>query len=137
MLSYQKTAYGRWAAVALMLIVGLGAGGAMFGSVQAQSNSRLFPETGKTVKGRLLDYWNRNGGLAQQGYPISEEMQERSDTDGKTYTVQYFERAVFELHPENQAPHVALSVNYMKFRDYGRRVTKVQDIEAELGSWTT
>jgi len=38
---------------------------------------------------------------------------------------------------ENQAPRVALSVNYMKFRDYGRDVTKVQDLEAELGSWTT
>jgi hypothetical protein len=38
---------------------------------------------------------------------------------------------------ENQAPHVALNVNYMKFRDYGRQVTNVQDIEAELGSWTT
>jgi hypothetical protein len=38
---------------------------------------------------------------------------------------------------ENQAPHVALNVNYMKFRDYGRQVTNVQEIEAELGSWTT
>ena len=27
-----------------------------------------------------------------------------SDLDGKSYTVQYFERAVFELHPENQPP---------------------------------
>jgi len=38
---------------------------------------------------------------------------------------------------ENQAPHVALSVNYMKFRDYGRAVANVQDLEAKLGSWTT
>ena len=30
--------------------------------------------------------------------------QETSDLDGKTYTVQYFERAVFEFHPENAAP---------------------------------
>ena len=37
---------------------------------------------------------------------------------------------------ENQAPHVALSVNYMKFRDYGGPAAAVQDIEAELGSWT-
>jgi hypothetical protein len=70
----------------------------------AQGISRTFPETGKTVKGRFLEYWNQNGGLPQQGYPISEEMQETSDTDGKTYTVQYFERAVFEHHPDQPQP---------------------------------
>lgn len=63
-------------------------------------DSRTFPETGHTVKGLFLNYWNIHGGLAQQGYPISEELQEVSDTDGKTYTVQYFQRAVFERHPE-------------------------------------
>jgi plastocyanin len=77
-------------------------------SSNAQAGSRAFPETGKTVKGRFLEYWTSNGGLAQQGYPISEEMQEKSDTDGKTYKVQYFERSVFELHPENKAPHDVL-----------------------------
>ncbi len=71
----------------------------------AQSTSRTFPETGKTVSGAFLDYWNAHGGLAQQGFPISDQIQERSDTDGKTYTVQYFERAVFEAHPENQPPY--------------------------------
>jgi hypothetical protein len=75
---------------------------------QAQADSRTFTETGKTVKGRFLTYWNEHGALAQQGYPISNEMQEKSDTDGKTYTVQYFERAVFELHPENKAPNDVL-----------------------------
>jgi hypothetical protein len=73
-----------------------------------QPDSRWFPETGKTVTGRFLAYWSGNGGLAQQGFPISSEMQERSDTDGKTYTVQYFERAVFELHPENRPPYDVL-----------------------------
>src|SRR5688500_15692733 len=68
-----------------------------------QGDSQLFPETGKTVKGRFLEYWSAHGGLAQQGYPISEEMQEVSETDGKSYTVQYFERAVFEYHPEERA----------------------------------
>src|SRR5689334_20916189 len=75
---------------------------------RAQTGSRTFPETGHTVRGRFLDYWNTHGGLAQQGYPISEEMQEKSDTDGKVYTVQYFERAVFEYHPENQPPYDVL-----------------------------
>src|SRR3954451_21989965 len=78
------------------------------GRVQAQGTSHTFPETGHTVSGRFLDYWTNHGGLAQQGYPISEPMQETSDTDGKTYTVQYFERAVFEMHPENQPPNDVL-----------------------------
>src|SRR5688500_17198124 len=80
------------------------------GSVQSttQEQQRTFQETGKTVRGKFLAYWESHGGLAQQGFPISEEMEERSDTDGKTYTVQYFERAVFELHSENRPPHDVL-----------------------------
>src|SRR5690349_20971708 len=70
----------------------------------ARGTSRSFPETGHTVTGRFLDHWTTHGGLAQQGYPISEPMQEQSATHGKNYTVQYFEREVFEAHPENQAP---------------------------------
>lgn len=78
---------------------------------RAQGSStgpRLFPETGKTVGGAFLAYWNAHGGVAQQGYPISGEMQEVSDTDGKSYTVQYFERAAFELHPALQPPNNVL-----------------------------
>src|SRR5438477_4016080 len=74
-------------------------------SVSHAADSRFFPATGHTVQGLFLAYWNTHGGLPQQGYPISEEMQERSDTDGKVYTTQYFERAVFEAHPENQPPY--------------------------------
>src|SRR5688572_20986245 len=82
----------------------------IYTATKAQTNggSRLFPETGKTVRGRFLEYWNSNGGLPQQGLPLSEEFTERSDTDGKLYTVQYFERAVFEAHPELARPYDVL-----------------------------
>ena len=70
----------------------------------AQGGCRTFQETGKTVCGKFLVYWDTHGGLAQQGYPISNPFKEKSDLDGKTYTVQYFERAVFEEHPEKQPP---------------------------------
>ena len=73
-----------------------------------QANCQAFPETGKRVCGRFLTYWQQHGGLPQQGFPISNEFQEKSDIDGKTYTVQYFERAVFELHPENATPNDVL-----------------------------
>jgi hypothetical protein len=69
-----------------------------------QGNSRTFPETGQTIAGDFLKYWNEHGALAQQGYPISPEMQELSEIDGKSYTVQYFERAKFEKHPEQSNP---------------------------------
>jgi len=78
------------------------------GISQAQTNSQTFPQTGKTVSGKFLTYWQSHGGLNQQGYPISGEMQEKSATDGKNYTVQYFERAVFESHPEKAAPYDVL-----------------------------
>jgi hypothetical protein len=74
----------------------------------AQGGCRTFPETGKTVCGRFLQYWQQNGGLAQQGFPISNEFVEVSDLNGKPYTVQYFERAVFEKHPENAPPYDVL-----------------------------
>lgn len=72
------------------------------------AGSALFPPTGKRVGGAFLDYWHSHGGVAQQGYPISEEFSEVSPVDGRRYTVQYFERVVFEFHPENKAPYNVL-----------------------------
>ncbi len=62
---------------------------------------RYFPAVGHTLRGVFRTYWEQHGGLAQFGYPLTEEFQERSPTDGKRYTVQYFERNRFEAHPEN------------------------------------
>ena len=73
-----------------------------------QGNCQMFKETGKAVCGRFLQYWQANGGLAQQGYPLSEEFSEVSELNGRTYMVQYFERAVFERHPENRPPYDVL-----------------------------
>jgi hypothetical protein len=67
---------------------------------QSEPGHRYFPETGHSLHNAFLGYWERHGGLPQFGYPISEELRERSLTDGKEYTVQYFERARFEYHPE-------------------------------------
>lgn len=91
------------------MMIALAGGFALSGAVvQAQGNCQTFKETGKTVCGKFLTYWNEHGGLRQQGYPISNEFQEVSEIDGKEYTVQYFERAVFELHPENKPPYDVL-----------------------------
>ena len=74
------------------------------GPVQDCKCGRYFPETGHVVAGRFLTYWEANGGLAQFGYPLTELITATLD-DGKVYQVQYFERARFELHPENPAPY--------------------------------
>ncbi len=66
--------------------------------------SQTFPETGHTVTGLFLDYWNNHGGLAQQGYPITEAYFETNDADGNQYVTQYFQRARFEYHPEQSDP---------------------------------
>ncbi len=102
---------------------------ASYGQVNAQSDCSTFQATGRTVCGTFLQYWDSHGGLAQQGYPISGQLQEGSDTDGKTYTVQYFERDVFEMHPENQPPNdVLLSLlgNFLYSRKYGGNAPRQQ-----------
>jgi hypothetical protein len=78
------------------------------GPAAAQEESRYFPETRHTVRGLFLKYWTEHGGLAQQGYPLTDEFQEQSKLNGQVYTVQYFERAIFEHHPENQPPYDVL-----------------------------
>ncbi|MGN6810375.1 MAG: hypothetical protein ACTHMP_05840 [Thermomicrobiales bacterium] len=75
--------------------------------VAAQPGQRFFLETGHNVPADFAAYWDANGGLAQFGYPLSEVIKETLE-DGKTYDVQYFERARFERHPENQPPYNVL-----------------------------
>jgi hypothetical protein len=91
-------------------------------TTNSQPNSRLFTETGKRVGGVFLDYWTKSGGLAQQGVPISDEFDEVSVLDGKTYKVQYFQRSVFEYHPENQPPYDVLLSQLGTFRHRDRYI---------------
>ncbi|HMA34567.1 MAG TPA: endo-1,3-alpha-glucanase family glycosylhydrolase [Chloroflexia bacterium] len=65
------------------------------------SGGTFFPQTGHAICKQMQGYWQQYGGLAQFGYPIGDPVPEASATDGKSYRVQYFERARFELHPEN------------------------------------
>jgi hypothetical protein len=86
-----------------------------FPTSQPRDGCRFFAETGHNVCGEFLNYWRSNGleidgrpgkteaeSLALFGLPLSDEQTETFD--GKEYTVQWFERARFEFHPENQPP---------------------------------
>lgn len=66
-----------------------------------QPGVQYFPATGHTLRGAFREYWTRYGGLAQFGYPLTEEFTEPVGPDQQQLQVQYFERNRFELHPEN------------------------------------
>jgi hypothetical protein len=87
---------------------------------QQSDGCRYFAETGHSVCGLILQAWRANGvqidknravseaeSLALFGLPIS-GLQTEVLSDGKEYQVQWFERARFELHPENAAPYNVL-----------------------------
>ena len=83
------------------------AGASVTPAAEPAPPAACFPETGKCVSGLLLAYWVENGGLERQGFPITDEFDEVSALDGKTYRVQYFERARFEYHQEHvNTPYV-------------------------------
>ena len=91
-----------------------------FPKTPAGAGCQTFAETGHSVCGEFLRAWRANGlridtkkavsdieSLALFGLPLSGVMTETL-SDGKAYQVQWFERARFELHPENPAPYRVL-----------------------------
>jgi hypothetical protein len=86
-----KTILATLASLLLLLATALNA--------SAQAAERHFPETGQTVRGAFLDYFERNGGIDVFGLPRTTEF----ELNG--HTVQYFQRARFEWWPEQPAPY--------------------------------
>ena len=91
-----------------------------FPTSAAQPGCRFFVETNHNVCGDILAAWRKNGlqldknpriseaeSLALFGLPLSDLVTETL-SDGKEYQVQWFERARFELHPENAPPYNVL-----------------------------
>ena len=66
------------------------------------ADKAFFYQTQHGVGGSFLTYWNRNGGLPVFGFPLTEEFVQKNASDGKGYTVQYFERQRYEYHPEHR-----------------------------------
>ncbi len=78
------------------------------------SADHYFEATGHAIAPEFYDYWASHGldlgyggvsfeeSVALFGYPLSESMLE-TNADGDTVLTQYFERAVFEYHPDNPA----------------------------------
>ncbi|KAB8143021.1 DUF4352 domain-containing protein [Chloroflexia bacterium SDU3-3] len=88
-----------------------------FSNSESQAGCRYFAETQQNVCGDILKAWRASGieldgkggkteaeNLALFGLPLSDLMTETM-ADGQQRQVQWFERARFELHPENAAPY--------------------------------
>jgi hypothetical protein len=84
-------------------------------SANPGNGRQYFAESGHTLGGAFREFWQRRNGLVAFGYPISEELTEISG-DGVPRTVQYFERARFELHPE-----FAFTANAIQLGHLGRQ----------------
>lgn len=93
---------GRWAAARL------NDHGALVPTDRAQPGELLFTQTGHTLAEPFRSFWQREGGLATFGYPISQPFEEVSQEHAGPLLVQYFERARLELHPENPPAHRVL-----------------------------
>jgi hypothetical protein len=72
-----------------------------------------FPQTKHTLRLGFYQFWDKNGGLSRFGYPLSEEVDEKNVIDGKTVTVQYFERVKLEFDK---------STNQVKIGNLGREM---------------
>lgn len=106
-------------ALALLLPLVL-AGTPLPAAAGADLSPRYFPETGHTVSGRFREVWEGRGGLFIFGLPLTSQFAFPS-TDGKVYQTQFFERAVFELHPENAAPYDVLLTQVGREAAVGRQ----------------
>ncbi len=67
---------------------------------------QYFPQTHHMVSGTFLAYWNKHGGSAELGAPITSVFTDSNgDGSGRKYQMQYFQKVRLEYHPENKDPH--------------------------------
>lgn len=76
-----------------------------------------FPQTGYSLGGQFLAYWEGNGGLPVFGYPMTEEYQELNQDTGQVNTVQFLERQRFEWHPENAGTPYEVLLGRLGYED--------------------
>lgn len=100
----------------LILLALLGVGLALPGGAAAQERQRCFPETGQCVTGAILDYWERNGGLAVFGYPISPLIPNETVEGTWVGPTQWFERDRLEDHGPDGVLAGRLGVRLLELR---------------------
>lgn len=81
--------------VVLVAAFALAPGGVGRAQPVAASEPYCFAETKQCIEGAFRDFWESHGGLEILGLPITHPF-----VDDRKLIVQYFERAIFEWHPE-------------------------------------
>ena len=76
-----------------------GRGYAALGLNRAAGAARYFAATGAFLGGGFLTWWNGHQGAQTLGQPITGEFSEADPTNGRTYTVQYFEYGELQSRP--------------------------------------
>jgi hypothetical protein len=105
------------ARIGFLLLVLLALSGAVLvlpDTTAAQGRERCFPETGHCVSGAILDYWERNGGLAVFGYPISPLIPNEIVEGTWVGPTQWFERDRLEDHGAQGVMTGRLGVKYLE-----------------------
>ncbi|HEX2912564.1 MAG TPA: hypothetical protein VH186_17275 [Chloroflexia bacterium] len=131
--------------IVAVLVANLNLGANFSVGTGAAADSRYFPETGHTVSGKFLQYWQANGGLPTYGFPITDAQPEVDPETGKTFLTQWFERNRFELHPEfaNTRYEVLLGLVGKDLRrealvvdpDFARTVPNIEPARSSQEQW--
>ncbi len=72
------------------------------GHTLGQTGCEAFRKTGYELCPPFRSFWHKNSGLPVFGFPVADAEQETSQTDGKDYISQRFERERLEYHPEHK-----------------------------------
>jgi hypothetical protein len=89
--------------VALLLVAYAGLTAFQFPAAAHQNSlpPQYFAQTGHTVREPFINFFTANGGVAQFGYPITDDYVDQNTR----VLVQYFEKARLEWHPGNDDPY--------------------------------
>ncbi|MDQ3703804.1 MAG: CAP domain-containing protein [Chloroflexota bacterium] len=101
--------------------------GVQFAKVAPFKSTRTrayFPATGHSLGGGFYTYWQQNGGLALFGLPLSEEFKENG------LTVQWFERARFEYHPQLVGTRNAIQLSHLGSIAYSSQANRTTSAPA-------
>ncbi|MFV9505271.1 MAG: hypothetical protein AB4911_11975 [Oscillochloridaceae bacterium umkhey_bin13] len=107
----------RLVALALLLIFAFLNLAATPAGAATTANQRCFAETGYCISGPILRYWERNGGLAVFGFPITPQRLET--VEDRTLQVQWFERDRLEIQSDGTITAGRLGARILELQ--GRR----------------
>lgn len=79
------------------------------GAFTSTASRRYFPDTGHSLSGTFLRYWQAHQGATRLGAPLSEVFKRKNgDGSGRTYPTQWFEYGRLEYHAENKGTRYAV-----------------------------